>query len=1010
MMNGRDKMKELNIDISVATDPSYNIWVSANAGAGKTHILSERVIRLLVAKVAPSKILCLTYTNAAASEMKLRVFKRLAKWTILSDEELKAELLELDDSLNIEASLKHARQLFAKVQDTPGGLKIQTIHAFCQLLLHNFCLEAGTQRHFTLIDDNKRDELQQQALLQLMEDKFFEPDIDALLSIININAFNKLFKDIARDSNKFAEYVTIADENYIKNLLTSFDLIEINKIIYQLVNRYLEYFNNIKNLYGYVTYDDLIYRTKNLLFKANFSSWIHYKLDQGIDHVLVDEAQDTNPMQWDIIQALITEFFAGIGQQEQDRSIFAVGDEKQAIYGFQGSQAADFSKNGHIIKYKAYAAEKSYSEIALKYSFRSAPIILEAVDKIFSKEEYYKGLTAQSAPTQHKPVRQEKDSYIEFWDEILDETHITASRKLSKAIAQRVEELINFENAQPKDILILVEKRTGGFCNELLFELKNKHIAVAGLDKLNLYNHVAIRDLCALGRFALHQYDDLSLANIFKSPLLGLTEEDLYDVASNRTYSLWQALQEAAKENAKLGNIVKLLKKYCCLAVKFSPFEFYSEVLSKDGGRKKFLARLGQESSDILNEFLSLCLAPKDSKNFTLHSFLAQIEKGNIEIKRELLSGNEVRIMTVHGSKGLEAPIVFIVSSKWKAPSKTPGFINIEDKAPIFLPKTKYETPELKSIIVKQKISEQDEKKRLLYVAITRAKNKLFICSYNKSSNKDIYCWHNIIKTSLELDKAKKHNWGKQNIIRCYYGNQPQQKAKIDHKAVDIKYFLPPCLLNQAEPALILPKPLTPSGKISFIEENDVRSFLELKVGQATSRDIGILKHKLLQYLPDIEAGKRHSFAKDMVEAFKPQLTKNQKDEILSSVFSFLQNEKFKILFGANSRAELAIVGDVEINNKTHKVVGQIDRLIQLENTIIFCDYKTGMSPKSIKNVPKEHLIQMSLYYKLICKYNKSKKQMLPLLVYTRDLKSFELDIKLMEDVLRQYIQNKEIP
>lgn len=1004
MMNGHASMEELNIDRSVATDPGYNIWVTANAGAGKTHILSERVIRLLVAKVAPSKILCLTYTNAAASEMKLRVFRRLAKWAILSDEDLKAELLELDSKLNIEASLKYARQLFAKVQDTPGGLKIQTIHAFCQLLLHNFCLEAGTERHFTLIDDNKRDELQKQALSQLLEDKFCEPEIEALLSIININAFNKLFKEIARNSNKFEEYVAFADENYLKNLLSNFELIEINKIIYQLASRYLSYFNNIKKLYSYVTYDDLIYRTKNLLYKANFSSWVHYKLDQGIDHVLVDEAQDTNPMQWDIIQALVTEFFAGDGQKEQDRSIFAVGDEKQAIYGFQGSQAADFSKNGHAIKYKAYAAEKNYKEIALKYSFRSAPIILSAVDKIFGKEENYKGLTAKSVPTQHKAVRQEKDSYIEFWDEILDETNITASRKLSKAVAQRVEELVNFENAQPKDILILVEKRKGSFCNELLFELKNRHIAVAGLDKLNLYNHIAIRDLCALGRFALHQYDDLALANIFKSPLLGLTEEDLYNIASNRTSSLWHALQEAGKENSKLANIVELLKKYCRLAIKFSPFEFYSEVLSKDSGRKKFLARLGQESSDVLNEFLSLCLNPKDHKNFTLHSFLAQIEKGNIEIKRELLNGNEVRIMTVHGSKGLEAPIVFIVCRSWKTPGKTPGFIDIEGKAPIFLPKTKYTTPELKTIIDEQKINEQDEKKRLLYVAITRAKNKLFISSYNKKSSNNSYDWHNMIKTALELDKTPKHIWGEQNIIRYYYGNEPQEKPKINYTPSKAKYFLPSCLLNQIEPALILPKPLSPSGKISFIEDNIVRNFLELKEGQVTSRHIGIVKHKLLQYLPDIETYKRQEFAKNMLETFKPQLTKNQKDEIITSVFSFLQNEKFNVLFGADSRAELAIAGDVEINGKTHKVVGQIDRLIQLEDRIIFCDYKTGISPESIKNVPKEHLIQMSLYYKLIYKYNKNKKQISPLLVYTRDLKSFELDTTFMEDILKQYI------
>lgn len=973
MMNGHIDMST-NLDI--ATNPHYNIWVSANAGSGKTYVLSRRVIRLLAQKISPSKILCLTYTKAAANEMKIRVFEYLKNWVNLTDAELKQELLELDKSLSKPEDLKYARQVFAKVQDTPGGLKIQTIHSFCELLLHNFCLEADMPRHFTLIDESKQEQIRKEALLQLFEDTIIAPELEKLLDLVSNKAFEVLFTEIAKNSNKFLEYIDNVKEEDL------YGLDELNQIIYPLIKKFLSYYNAQKVPFGYVTFDDFIYRTKDLLYKDNFSSWVHYKLDQGIDHVLVDEAQDTNPMQWKIIQALIAEFFAGEGQNEKIRSVFAVGDEKQSIYSFQGANAEDFLDNGKEIEKKVRNVEQKYQKLTLEYSYRSSPVILEAVDKI--------------SRTTHKTKKQNvENSYIEIWEDSLEENTEKSAKILAKKIANSIENFIKYENIQPKDIMILVKKRTGKFCNNILFELKKRNIAVAGLDRFKLYDHIAIRDLCALGRFALHPYDDLALANIFKSPILGLTEEELYELAVNREGSLWYALQQSKKYK----HIVDKLQKYCNLSSILPPFEFYSEILSKDGGRKKFLARLGQEANDVLNEFLAMCLKANDSNNFSLHSFLAKIEKNDIEIKRELANNNEVRIMTIHGAKGLEAEIVFIATQNHrKEPHKYPNFLNKANNKPIFIPKKRLIPDNLKEFIDIQEKKQKAEKKRLLYVAMTRAKTKLFICGYGKEES----VWLKKIKKALnsELKIIAK------GVYR--YGNKP---AKVNNEKITEvvdKIILPQCLLTKAEKPIILPKPLVPSGKVAFIESKNYTNFLQLKKQQATARHIGIVSHKLLQYLPNIESVVQPEFAQNLVDSFKPNLTNQQKHQILDNIFNFLNNVKYKTLFSTNSRAEVAIVGDLELEGKIYKVSGQIDRLIQTSDKIIFCDYKTGVSPKTINDVPMEHLIQMALYYKLIYNYNKNKKSIIALLIYTKTFKSFELDNELMDKILIEYIRSKE--
>jgi ATP-dependent helicase/nuclease subunit A len=787
---------------SIASDPQRSAWVSANAGSGKTHVLTQRVIRLLLAGARPSAILCLTYTKAAASEMSNRVFDRLAEWAVLSDEELSQRIAQIEGAAPDMFKLAEARRLFAKALETPGGLKIQTIHAFCEALLHQFPLEANVAGHFSVLDDRAAATLLSDARRSLLTATTPEQDralADAFSYVLNLgdeSGLETLLGDIVANRNAIKAFTLAAEragglekvlraqlglsdndtetgiaEQYwplpgltggalslyleladlkggakaqdvaaaLKAVVSERDVLRriplLEKIFLTgkgepksdsqffvkamlsqapqladavsearahvvscrdrlkivrmydatraaliLADRLNRDYDDLKKQHSLLDFEDLITRTADLLTMSDVGPWIHYKLDQGIDHILVDEAQDTSPIQWSVIQSLAEDFFSGDSARSVVRTLFAVGDEKQSIYSFQGARPERFSEESRRTRQRVSQSGLAFSSVRLPLSFRSTSDVLAAVDHIFTPPENARGLSAGGEPVVHRSNRIGQPGAVDLWEMIAPEVAIkeedwtapfdatpesAPAAILARRMAHTIDTLVGKQTVIEKgkerlieagDILVLVRKRDA-FVNALTRALKRRgNIPVAGADRLRLTSHIAVQDLVALGRFLLLPEDDLSLASLMKSPLFDLTEDDIFAVAALRDdgESVWAHFQKfAADGNDRLGNAVRLLRLFLEESKTLSVHDFYARVLGVHGGRRQFLARLGTEVSDILDEFLTFTLDHETAALPGLQSFISTLELEAPVVKREQDKGrNEVRIMTVHASKG----------------------------------------------------------------------------------------------------------------------------------------------------------------------------------------------------------------------------------------------------------------------------------------------------------------------------------------------------------------------
>ena len=653
-------------------------WVAANAGSGKTHVLAQRVIRLLLDGCNPSRILCLTFTKAAAANMAKRVFDTLAKWIALDDQALDVELRGLGAD-HVDAGLRaHARRLFAAALETPGGLKVQTIHAFCTRLLHQFPFEANVAARFTVLEERAQAELIDRLRLDVLLKAAAEPDssLGKALAIAITAAADSTFAEIMRETiadrdgvtawidrpdgapEAFAElsrmlgveptdsreavdtellaspilprsewlavvdtlklgsatdcrqaepcfgrrrpfrgsagltsyldfFCTTTERQKRKSLVTKAIAksepalaerlnAEQDRVCALLVRRdavamrdrtaaLLDIAGEVVFRYrrekarrGLLDYDDLIDTTLAMLTTVN-PSWVHYKLDLGVDHLLLDEAQDTSPKQWEVVKRLTAEFTAGKGAREGIRRlIFAVGDEKQSIFSFQGAAPRYFAEMGRYYEAAYRDIGVPFATLDLKYSFRSAPIVLTAVDTVFTRPEALQGLTADPVRTVHQAVRDkvpglvevwplvepDEKPEIEGWDAPFDTPSETAPAvKLARRIARSVGTCMDREQVadlrtgalrpiRPGDVLILVRQR-GPLFTAIIRALKDARIAVAGVDRLKLAEHIAVLDLMVLADALLLPGDDLALATVLKSPLFGFDEQALFELAWN---------------------------------------------------------------------------------------------------------------------------------------------------------------------------------------------------------------------------------------------------------------------------------------------------------------------------------------------------------------------------------------------------------------------------------------------------------------------------------------------
>lgn len=1141
---------------ATATHPQKNVWVSANAGSGKTHVLSERVIRLLLNGTPPARILCLTYTRAAAAVMQSRIFRTLSSWNELDDAKLQETLTRFENRPVNTQKLIYARQLFARALETPGGLKIQTIHAFCESLLHQFMLEANIAGHFELPDDISRKKLQQESRRQLLARRDVQPALQQLLQVISEHTFNQLLYEAVEKQHKLSDFLSsLLSENGEEKLRALFNLAPsetnqclleqiqqtarlplyalkhcetngsqrlkemvekfsqlgemhdetnilkivsdiyfktkgeprnfshlfrkksdeiwpfiqqmledkqnklsvllekyqcakvatLNMAAFQLCAVYLEIYTNLKKANGLLDFDDLIERTLHLLQRKGASQWVHYKLDQGLDHILLDEAQDTNPEQWQIIQLLAQEFFSGYSQRTNIRTLFAVGDEKQSIYSFQGAAPENFAVNGRIIQKKVQQTNQQFEKIQLHYSFRSTADVLKSVDLVFETPENYKGLSAENTKTVHEAIRVHSPGEVVIWDAISKETsefphdwylsvdHLdTPEVRLAEKIAETIAGWLQKGEMLPakgrliraSDIMILVRKRDK-FVSALSRALKQLNIPVAGADRLQLTKHISIRDLMALARFVLQPQDDLSLACVLKSPLFAFCEEELYQLAAHRTGSLWQSLSTHASLKASFKDAFEKLNHYRSLVDKIPVFEFYSHILNNDKGRQKILSRLGSEANDVLDAFMDYTLNIQKTGLPGLQAFLETLSASEPEIKREFEQNNEeIRIMTVHAAKGLEAAVVFLVdpgSAIWH-PQHAPHLLKVSldnaqengQQAFVWRPNEKFDTKLSKKAISHLKERAEEEYRRLLYVGMTRAEDRLFICGY-KGKKTPSDTWLQLVKNALE-PHAVAIKGPTEDISAWRYCITSSSAAPINQEvAFAESQDLPPLptfFSHKVSAEPVLPKPLKPSlASLSIEADRDLSSnpkqlftspvLGEINTNRAFSIEYGHLIHRLLQYLPDCPPQKRQDYARDYLNIKASHWEESQREDALRHVWKMLDHVYLKPLFSEHSRAEVPLMGIVKIRGKEQVVSGQIDRLYITQDSIIFADFKTGYPPENEAAIAPHYWLQMALYRKLLQAIHPDK-DVQALLVYSKEAKIFKLPPEKLEAFLNE--------
>jgi ATP-dependent helicase/nuclease subunit A len=1072
-----------------ASDPKNTVWVRANAGSGKTHVLSQRVIRLLLKGTPPSKILCLTYTKTAAAEMINRVFERLSQWVVLSDAELAAILYEIEGHHPSQDQLKSARTLFARALETPGGLQIQTIHAFCTTILKRFPLEANIIGHFEVLDDVTTKLLKETAREQLIinachggDEELFTA-FETALEIAGEHAFTTLCENVLSNvhkssieeflqlnspllASKFLETEAEEEINYwplehlpiplmhdlieraspypkgdiskfgknLQKILDEHDpeprfkllcetfltkgqprkpknyknlhpniaeilsntadeilalqdkinrqqMLKLSHAAYVLLKHLLALYKDLKRARGFLDYDDLIDATIKLLRKNHASAWVHYKLDQGIDHVLIDEAQDTSVRQWEILELLTSDFFSGETSSPSARTLFVVGDDKQSIYSFQGAQPEVFVDVGKEKARALKAIDKPFEDINFTLSFRSTPEVLAAVDHVFD--------------TVHESIRHKQHGRVEVWETIVspkvegDEDwtrpvdHVkSAPLVLAHDIGQVIQNLLSGqknpatgEKIRPGDILILVRKRKN-VMPALAKELKDRGIAVAGADKLILTAHIAILDLMACARFVLQPHDDLSLASVLKSPVFGMSEERLTQLCARREgkVSLMTRLFEEAESDQELRVITQNIQRWRDEVDTISVYEFFAHILSRDGARARFIGQLGSEASDVIDEFLFYAQNAEKSGIFGLSAFIETLTRTAPEIKREASSArNEVRIMTVHGAKGLESPYVFLVDDGGSPiPKQKDPLLEIEVphgnqqvRGFLWVPKKDYHNSAIADQLGMLEKRQREEYDRLLYVGMTRAEDVLIVCGYSGGKKTSYPTWSETVRSKLAGKsgvESGEHPITKKPLLSFTLGETVFQTKGHDREK-DETNDLPDWLFEKL-PKVTQPRALTPSVTVSM--------------GDERQRHRGTIIHKLLEMLPNIEASERENAARAYIAR---KLPNDDHEELFEKLSILINDARFKDMFCPQGRSEVAISGEIEVNGKRTRVNGVIDRLIVRDDSVLILDYKTGDLPSEI---PHHHIKQLD-FYKSLLKPLYPHHQIKAALIYTQD-------------------------
>jgi len=1107
-----------------AADPDVSAFVSANAGSGKTYVLAQRVINLLLRGVDPAKILCITFTKTAAANMANEVFKRLAGWTALNDAALDKEI-EFSTGRKPDARGRaRARRLFASALETPGGLKVQTIHAFCTRLLHQFPFEANVAARFTVLDEASTTQLLDQLTLDVLLEASAKPDgaLGKALETAIVVAADQTFKDVIGDAIRErddietwighagsldaalaelsrmlgvapgetresleAEFfshslIPVADwpllievleggsksdanhvaalnaaeasvgreriDNYLrvfctteleprKNIVTKKiaethpdwlqRLVDEQNRVCALLAReralaardrtaalitiaaeVIARYRREKDRRALLDYDDLIDKTLDLFARAS-AAWVLYKLDLGIDHVLIDEAQDTSPKQWDIVKTITAEFKPGGSRPNVKRTVFAVGDEKQSIFSFQGAAPHAFHETRRHYERFFKDTEDEFIAKTFEVSFRSGAVVLSAVDQVYARREAFEGLTTDPVKTVHRALPDAAPGLVEIWPLIAPAerreiegwdapfdtmSEISPRVVLARRIAAHVKRWMA-RGQKAGDVLVLVRQR-GPLFEAVIRALKNAGIAVAGADRLVLTEHIAVMDLMALADCLLLPDDDLALASVLRSPLFGLSDAQLFDVAYDRKGSLRASL----RGNAAFAETARTFDDLTAAARRLSPFAFFAHVLGAGRGRAKFLARLGLEANDALDELLNLALDYERRETPSLQGFVNWLRAAQSEVKRDMeMVRDEVRVMTVHGAKGLEAHTVILADTATPPTGpRDPRLLALDDGALVWATARGNDVGPMSTARGAAQQAARDEYRRLLYVAMTRAKERLVIAGTQGRNKIPDGCWYQLVDDALRDSCAREPAAdGDGEVLRFRKGPAAEAAAAAATKAVALP-SVPDWLRANANSVIPGVRTVTPSSA----EDDAGRSAASGSRAEALLR--GSLTHRLLQSLPDIAAETRKKAAREFLARSGKVLAEHLHGEIEEEVDVLLRHPGFAALFDAGSRAEVPIVGRLNIGGEIIRVAGQVDRLAVTQGSVLIADFKTNRpAPRRIEDVPPAYVRQLALYRAVLMKLY-PEKSVRAALVWTEVPDLMELSAEALDAALAQ--------
>ncbi len=1080
----RDEATEAQVR---AASPLDSTWLSANAGSGKTRVLTDRVARLLLEGVLPQHILCLTYTKAAASEMQNRLFKRLGGWAMLDDDKLRQDLQVLGVPGAIDENrLRKARQLFARAIESPGGLKIQTIHSFCAALLRRFPLEAGVSPQFTEMDDRaarllRQDIIEEMAISeddwrikqiaphftgvdfadfagavarqksgfrfpvdpgniwkslglepgfdeeQLME-SILLPDDNALIArviqglaqgsandIKAADALNSLSPDeifaadlpvlektflfggstkvatpftakIGKFPTKSTRAAMDADMDALNSLMRrveqgraarlSLGLARRSLALHHFAAGFLPPYAEQKQSRGWLDFDDLIYKARDLLTDPMVAQWVLFRLDGGIDHILVDEAQDTSPIQWQVIQNLAQEFTAGQGARaDVARTIFVVGDKKQSIYSFQGADPREFDRMSDYFRERLV----QFQRLNLAHSFRSSSAILAAVDNTFNSESghpidqemgHIAFKDAMPGRVDLWPVIEPTDETDDrHWSDPVDKLsqnhhNVVLARTMAQEIRRMIDQKVTipaeigqtgrYESrpVTPGDFLILVQGRSGIF-PEIILACKSEGLAIAGADRLKIGGELAVKDLTALLSFLATPEDDLSLAAVLRSPLFGWSEQELFDLAHRRAEKsfLWAGLRERAEEFPETYAILTELRDQADF---LRPYELLETCLTNHGGRAKLIARLGREAEDGIDALLNEAINFERGDVPSLTLFLTWLQSEEVEIKRQMDSaGDQIRVMTVHGAKGLESPIVILpdTTEKPKIKEVRDPLAQLEDGAVIWRPSSDVRPPRLDQMHQDKIELQRAENLRLLYVAMTRAEKWLITCGAGRLP-KDGTAWHQIIQQGLTHAGSEKLATPLGDGMRYSPLDWDGLPMALTATLSETQAEALPAWADQPAPApAAATKPLSPSdmGGAKALPGDS-----GLTEQEAMARGTAI--HSLLEHLPGHDP-------QNWLEISAQILGDAFSQDVYDEAHSVLINPDLAHVFAPETLVEV----DVSAQLDGQPMLGKIDALIVADDTVTVIDFKSNaIVPDNVAQTPLGLLRQMGAYVRAL--------------------------------------------